>query len=332
MKKRKGSSKSSSLGGSSSSTLSTSNIEAAIEKLKAQQHRDSTRKNYHNIWMIFNKFFLRLDVKPLDWGHRLILFAGHLVETGKKSTTIRSYLSVIRSILKVEGIDEDADTYVLNALTRACKLENDIVTARLPISRDMLEMLIKKIPDVVSNQPYLITLYRALFLTTYIGLFRIGEVTSSPHAIKAKDVFIGTNKNKLLFILRSSKTHCKADKPQSVKIDCKTINQDAYSPDKLIKTCPFEALRTYIATRPGFRQADKQFFVFSDNSPVTPSHMRDILSQLLNKCNFDNKLYSVHSLHGGRAFSLLNLGLSVETIKKIGRWKSNAVFRYLRQL
>ena len=45
---------------------------------------------------------------------------------------------------------------------------------------------------------------------------------------------------------------------------------------------------------------------------------------------FDDTLYGTHSLRSGRTCDLYKLGLSVETIKKIGRWKSNAVFRYLK--
>ena len=47
----------------------------------------------------------------------------------------------------------------------------------------------------------------ALFATAYYGLFRVGEITDSQHAVKACDVHIGVNKRKLLFILRTSKTH-----------------------------------------------------------------------------------------------------------------------------
>ena len=58
----------------------------------------------------------------------------------------------------------------------------------------------------------------ALFATAYYGLFRIGEITDSQHAVKARDVHIGQNKRKLLFLLRTSKTHGENVEPQSIKI------------------------------------------------------------------------------------------------------------------
>ena len=58
--------------------------------------------------------------------------------------------------------------------------------------------------------------------------------------------------------------------------------------------------------------------------------MRNSLKTALHLSGFDNGLYGVHSLCSGRAGDLLHLGISVETIKKLGCWHSNVVFRYLR--
>ena len=65
-------------------------------------------------------------------------------------------------------------------------------------------------------------------------------------------------------------------------------------------------------------------------TPVTPRHMNSCLKLMIKKCGFDKNLYGTHSLRAGRTCDLYKLGLSVETIKKIGRWRSNAVFRYLK--
>ena len=51
---------------------------------------------------------------------------------------------------------------------------------------------------------------------------------------------------------------------------------------------------------------------------------------MLTQAGYNSKLYTFHSERSRRALDLLKLGLSVETIKRLGRWKSNAVFRYLR--
>ena len=61
------------------------------------------------------------------------------------------------------------------------------------------------------NQPYLVALYQAVFSSAFYGLFRMCEIAQTPsgHA-----VHIGVNKKKLMFILRTSKTHTLGNKPQ----------------------------------------------------------------------------------------------------------------------
>ena len=68
------------------------------------------------------------------------------------------------------------------------------------------------------GQIYLKILYKTLFSTAYYGLFRVGELTSGSHPVLVGDVHVSENKNKFLFLLRTSKTHWKDVKPQRVKI------------------------------------------------------------------------------------------------------------------
>ena len=112
-------------------------------------------------------------------------------------------------------------------------------------------------------QPYLCILYRTIFITAYYGLFRVGELTNSPHVVKACDIHIGQNKNKLLFVLRSSKTHDEGNKPQIIKINsvsCGTLGSKVNKPDR--EWYPFWMLKKYIAHRKHFIDDEEPFFVF----------------------------------------------------------------------
>ena len=55
--------------------------------------------------------------------------------------------------------------------------------------------------------------------------------------------------------------------------------------------------------------------VFRNRDPVRPHHMRSTLKTILQFAGFDHKLYDTHSFHIGAASWLLQLGISVETIK-----------------
>ena len=87
-----------------------------------------------------------------------------------------------------------------------------------------------------TNQEYLGKLYTAIFSSAYYGLLRIGEIAKGSHPILAKDVQIGLNKKKILFILRTSKTHWKDSKPQLIKITGSSRHKPARTDPNL---CPF---------------------------------------------------------------------------------------------
>ena len=82
--------------------------------------------------------------------------------------------------------------------------------------------------------------------------------------------------------------------------------------------------------RPAALSETEQFFVFSDNSAVLQMQLRNTLHKMITKLWLQPELYNLHSFRIGRSSDLFRLGVSVETIKKIGCWKSNAVFKYLR--
>ena len=247
----------------------------------------------------------------------------------KKSTTVRSYVSAIKAVLMEDGIKISEDAYLLKSLTKACKLCNDRVRIRLPIHQGLLNILLKEIQKMFESngQQYLNVLYQALFCSAYYGLLRVGEITKGSHPVLAPDVHIGQNKKKILFILRTSKTHWRDQKPQIVKITSTERKKEKINKEKLF--CPFAIIREYANSRPDCVNNDEPFFVFRDRSPVTPLHLRTVLKESLKKGGFKAECYNVQSFRIGRAVDLNNLGTSVSDLKKLGRWSSNSVYTYL---
>ena len=309
-------------------SISTEQIKMFVDRLKIEQFRSSTKKTYYSAWHTFNHFFLKLDNKPDEWEDRLILFVGFLIDQNSKSATIASYVSAIKVVLRLENIVIQEDRYLINSLTRVCRYRNDKVTNRFPIHKHFLISILQQIRELFGIQPYLSTLYQTIFTTGYCGLLRVGELSHSDHVLRARDVHIGKNKERLLLVLHSSKTHGKHNKPQTISITTDTKEKKYFV--KKHRCCPYQAIRNYIAVRDGFKLPDEQFFMFSDNLPVFPQHVRTPLKIAIDRTGVDSKNFNVHSLCIGRCCDLLKLGLSVETIKKIGRWKSNAVFKYLK--
>ena len=193
-----------------------------LEKLKNNQTRESTSNNYLMIWRKLNKFLLSLDNKLIcSWEEKTALFGAYLVDCGVQSSTLKSYFSAIKHILKLDGYKWDEGKVLLSALVRGCRLVNDKVKTRLPIQKGLLEMLlfeIKRKYNGVSPQPYLTVLYQAIFCLAYYGMLRVGELSLGSHTIKACNIHVGNNKDKILIVLYSSKTHGVESRPQKVKI------------------------------------------------------------------------------------------------------------------
>ena len=224
------------------------------------------------MWKIFGKFYSRLDYKPTEWEDRIILFVAYLVEVCKlKSSTVKSYVSAVKSVLAEDGLEVNEGGFVLNALTRACKLKNDQVILRFPIYKGLLKLILDELKSEFDSQPYLLTMYSALFSSAYFGLLHVGELMLSEHTISVKNVHIGTNKKKILYMLTSSKTHTKGDKPQSIKITSTPINSDRVKRKRLMPYCPYGLIKLYITARPNVLTLLEQFFVFQINHPCVLS-------------------------------------------------------------
>ena len=315
---------------SNSSRISTKSMEGILERLKSKTHRTSTQENYLSIWRQFNTFIIRLDKIPPTWEHRISLFGAYLVNNGIQSSTLKCYKSAIKAILRDDGYLIDESKILLNSLAKACKLVNDKVRTRLPIQIKLLELILFEVERFFDSQPYLEILYKSLFILAYYGLFRVGELTTGGHPIRAKDVHIGCNKNKMLFILRTSKTHGVDTRPQKVKI---SANANYYCKQNTNNRffCPFKISREYLALRGNYINDSDPFFVFRDQSPVTPKHARVVLKNILKSIDLSENLYNFHSFRIGRATDMVvKFNYPLERVKTAGRWKTNVVYKYIR--
>ena len=300
-----------------------------MDRLKNKSVRNSTARNYFSIWRTFNKFLVRLDRLPRSCEERTALYCTFLIENGNQSSTVKSCVSAIKATLRWDGYAWDDNQILIESLIKACRLKNDHVSYRFPIRVGLLETLLFEVQRqfLYSGQTYLDSLYKAIFSLAYYGLMRIGELMEGEHTMKAKDIHIARNKNKIMIVLHSSKTHGKNKQPQKIKI----TGLDGY--DDMTKHrffCPFSILRHFVDFRGGYWNEEEQFFIFRDSARVKPVHVRTVLCQILKKLNLNPNLYNTHSFRSGRLVDMLKYGKSLAEIKAAGRWHSNAVYRYLQ--
>ena len=130
-------------------------------------------------------------------------------------------------------------------------------------------------------------------------------------------------------MLYSSKTHDEGDRPQKIKI---VSNKSEKSGNYIHRNfCPFKLMRNFLALRGGYKNAMEPLFVFKNKTPVTPTQARKLLKDCIDTLGLDSEVYDIHSLRIGRTSDLIKFNYTIEEVKRMGRWKSNAVFKYIRQ-
>ena len=90
-------------------------------------------------------------------------------------------------------------------------------------------------------------------------------------------------------------------------------------------------LDDYMESRRGYDKPTEPFFVFNDGSHVKPCHVRSVLRNALRLIGLNPELYNTHSFRIGRATDLIKMGFTIDQVKLVSRWRSNAVYKYIRQ-
>ena len=189
---------------------------------------------------------IRLDHKPPSWEEKTYLFIADLVDRGLQSQSVKTYVSAIKRVLTNDDYQWNDNKVLLGSLVKATRLINDRVKTRLPIQHGLLELILFETQRVFKkkNQFYLELLYKAIFALGYYGLMRAGELLITnidEHTVKAKNIHMAENKEKLLIVLYSSKTHGIGNVPQKIKITSNR-NCEQSTKQKHKHFCPFAVI------------------------------------------------------------------------------------------
>ena len=149
------------------------------------------------------------------------------------------------------------------------------------------------------------------------------------HALKASNVHVGLNKDKILLVLYSSKTHAQESAPQKIKIE--SIGRKKFTQVKpttatdvkkvqnsFAHFCPFVHIRKYMLLRGTYENENEQFFIFKSKIPVTPGNICSTLCQMITRLGLDSSLYDFHSFRAGRTSDLVKMGCTIEQVKGLG--------------
>lgn len=127
---------------SGASRYSVEFFNSILESINQSALKPKTKKLYHTVWVSFNQFLLKFNRLPRTWEEKILLFVTHLADSGKKPSTIKSYVSAIKNKLKTDGTEIDDQRVELTAIIRAVKLKDNRIFVRLPINKRILAVLL----------------------------------------------------------------------------------------------------------------------------------------------------------------------------------------------
>ncbi len=283
---------------------------------------DKTRESYNQKYTAFVNFLQTLEEVPADWELCLVLFRGHLISKGLASRTVASYMTGVRSRLSLNGVELKENAYLMKQMHKAAQ-KQDVERLRCPVTKVLLEQVLKRI-DFVTKTNYEAALFGAIFTLAYHGMFRIGELVESVHALKVGNVLQAVTGNLIQCIQHSSKTSKPGEGHRRVPID-PTFDE----------FCPCEMTVRYSQERkralPYWRLKPGHFLVHQDGSKATKAQVLQKLRQCVKLIpGFVPMEFGMHSFRSGKAMDLFLQGMTDAEIMERGRWTSAAFRWYIK--
>ena len=160
-----------------------------------------SRRSYQRAWIIFRQFYRQFygsDDPPLPVPTTYLpLFISYLTFL----STITSYLSAISYVHKLRVLRDPPKSFLIQKLLTALSRRQP-VDIRLPVTRPVLHELVRALSFTYSSA-FRRSLFSALFLVAFYGLFRIGELTAKSNRFASSVVQFGN----LTFLSRNGRTH-----------------------------------------------------------------------------------------------------------------------------
>ncbi|XP_065179590.1 uncharacterized protein LOC135810051 [Sycon ciliatum] len=297
-----------------SASLANSPLTDSVLQLAALAIAPSSRRTYSTAETRYFQFCQVHACNPLPGDDfTLCYFAAELFRT-LQPRSVRVYMSAIRNLHVELGFAyPSGPTTLLARVLRGIDRSSSTQRHRLPITTPLLREICRHVAVPRMRHPHDKAMLRAAFSLAFHGFFRCGELTAG---LRRCDVTISTDQRSLSVNVRSSKTD-----PDSTG---HTVLVGA-STDALI--CPVQAMANYLAFRPG----GDHLFTYANGQPLTRNAVSSELRNLLPLCGVtDPSAYASHSFRIGAATSAAMAGVPEHIIRIMGRWRSDAVHRYIR--
>lgn len=312
-------------------SIQNNNTTSPLQHLKPQAQillhfalSNSSRKSYHHSWQLF---FQLCDPTPPQLPlsiSNVCNFIAVLFERSYSPSTILSHVSALSYVHKLLNVFDPTSSFLVRKMIKGCENLHTNKESRLPITKDILAKLLNSLDICIADYNVRILL-GAVFLLAFSAFLRLGEILVRSRqdqntVVQVQDVKIFYDNGKpvnLVLTLRHYKT-IKHNRPITISLAANTQQP---------QFCPVTAMHKYLSI---FKPQPGPLFQFIQGTPVTNKFITDKLSFILRFLGIDPQFYKGHSFRIGAATHAANLGFSEPYIRKLGRWNSSAVNRYIR--
>ena len=282
----------------------------------------NTRSVYDNALSAFEQFRNNYSLHviwPVPIQH-VTLFIAHSFELGYSPSTIASYLSGISFYHKLHNYQDPTNAFVVKKLLEGFKRSRKSRDVRAPITEHILRRICHVLPNICYSD-FESCLFQSAYFLSYFALLRVSEVVFPSYLqpdrpLLSGDIELVDDGNTLLITIRISKTN-QSGLPTTLRIP---KSEDS-------SFCCVTTIRHYMHLRPANAY---YFFSHANGTPLTQSQFSAVLAKAVRVLRLPTGIYTSHAFRIGRATDLASKGISSDAIKKLGRWKSDAVDGYIR--
>jgi hypothetical protein len=305
--------------------ISVTDLGATSNMLMDEALKTNTKRTYSSAQTRFLNFCVKFALLPMPVTEEtLLLYIAFLFEEGLSGSTIRVYLSAVRSMHVFAGKIYPINLLRVKLSLKGAVRKTPLPTRKLPITISVLRKLIEQ----CSHRFDKLVMIAAMTLS-FFGCLRLGEVCvpdlisfSSAAHLCLGDITIDSVAKSLQVFLKRSKTDV-YNRGVTVFIGC--------SGDP--ECCAYCAMSSYLKLRvtlPGGDNPDSPLFIIPGGKILLKSYMISATRLLLSLSGFNPSLYSGHSFRAGAATTAGDRNFRDWELKMFGPWKSNAYTLYLR--
>jgi integrase len=285
--------------------------------------KPSTKKTYSCAQQKFIEFCKKYEFIPMPVTEStLLLYVAYLFDQGFKGSSIRVYISAIRSMHVYSGFDYPTNMVRLQLSIKGAVTESAPPVRKLPITYSVLSKMLATLRGRFDAK----MLYAVMTLA-FFGCFRAselcvmdGKVFDESSNLSYHDLVMNIKERNLCIFLKKSKS------------DVNSQGTSIYIGYSGTKTCAYCRMLDYLLYRPTIhpKTENSPLFVNFHGEPLRKDYFVSTTRMALSLAGFNPSKFSGHSYRAGAATTAGDRGFEEWELKMMGRWKSSAYNLYLR--